>query len=102
MEAVVGLNVVALGVALDVADLYARKFVRGFQLCKWYGPSGIALFLFGNRTTWRIQAQILGQVKDEDALAFKTSVYNECTMIAVAVSIPIQVVKSIPKESSLQ
>jgi hypothetical protein len=74
-----------------IADLCARELVRGIQLFKRYGPSGIPLFLFGSRTTWRMQAQILGQVKDDDALAFTKSVYNECTMIAIAVRIPIQV-----------
>jgi hypothetical protein len=76
---------------LDVADLYAREFMRVMQLHKWYVLSGVLLYLFGNRTTWVIQARILGQVKDDDALAFKRSVYDECTMIAVAVSRPIQV-----------
>jgi hypothetical protein len=42
---------------------------------------------FGNRTTRRMQAQILGQLKEEDALAFKESVYYECTMIAVSVGL---------------
>jgi hypothetical protein len=75
--------------ALDLADAFAREFVRGYQLWKWYGLAGVPLFIFGNRMTWRIQAQILGELNDDDALAFKTSVYNECTMIAVAVSIPV-------------
>jgi len=70
---------------LDVADFYAREIVRGIQLHKLYGHSGIPLLLFGSRAIWRFQAQILGQVKDDDALEFKKSVYNECTMIAVAV-----------------
>jgi hypothetical protein len=84
LESIASIAVLAQ-VILDVADVYAREFVRGLQLSKWYGPSGIPLFLFGSRTIWRIQAQILGQLKDGDALAFKKSVYNECTMIAVAV-----------------
>jgi hypothetical protein len=75
-------------ISLDVADLGARHFMRSYQLCKLYGIPGILLSVFGNHTTWRIQAQILGKLNDEDALAFKASVYNECTMIAVAVSIP--------------
>jgi hypothetical protein len=79
-----------LRIFLDIADAFARKFVRGYQLWKWYGQAGVPLFIFGNRTTWRIQAQILGELNDDDALAFKTSVYNECTMIAVAVSIPVK------------
>jgi hypothetical protein len=83
--------IISVRVVLDIADQYGRELVRAIQLFKWYGPSSIPLFLFGSRTTWRIQAQILGQVKDDDALAFKKSVYDECTMIAVAVRIPIQV-----------
>lgn len=75
---------------LDIADSYAREIVRGYQLCKWYGQFGILLFFLGNRTTWRIQAQILGELSEDDALAFKSSVYNECTMIAVAVRVPLQ------------
>jgi hypothetical protein len=73
-------------VTFDIADLYARHLVRGIRLFRLRDPSGIALLLFGNRTTWRIQAQILGQMKDGDALEFKASVYNEYTMIAVAAS----------------
>jgi hypothetical protein len=70
---------------LDGADFCARQFVRVLQLYDFYGPWGIPLLLFGNRTIWRIQAQTLGRVNDDDALAFKKSVYDECTMIAVAV-----------------
>ena len=83
-EAVASL-VFSVAIALDAADLCAREIVRGIQLCKWYGSSGIPLFIFGNRNTWRIQAQVLGQLNDDDALAFKRSVHDECTMIAVAV-----------------
>lgn len=54
----------------DLADEVASKFLRGYQLCKLYGQSGITFVIFGNRTTWRIQAQILGLLKDEDAMAY--------------------------------
>jgi hypothetical protein len=85
VELVLSINLSAR-IILDIADLFAREIVRALQLVEWYGPSGIPLFLFGSRTVWRIQAQILaGQLNQDDALAFKTSVYNECTMIAVAV-----------------
>jgi hypothetical protein len=73
-------------ICLDMADLYAHQFVRGFNLYKCYGLSGIAIFLFRSRTTWRIEAQILGQVNDDAAVEFKKSVCDECTMISVAVS----------------
>jgi hypothetical protein len=76
---------------LDIADSSALRIVRVYQLCKWYGQFGIFLYLFGNHTTWRIQAQVLGELSDDDALAFKSSIYNECTMIAVAVCIPLQI-----------
>jgi hypothetical protein len=81
--------IINIVIVFDVADFCARQFFRGLKLCKLYGVSGIPLVLFGNRTIWRIQAQVLGQVKDDDALAlalaFKKSAYDECTMIAVAV-----------------
>ena len=73
--------------SLYPSGIYVDQIIRGYELFRWYGPSGIALWLFGNHTIWRIQAQILGEVKDEDALAFKKSVYNECTMISIAVSL---------------
>jgi hypothetical protein len=81
-----GTGYFTISVVVDIVDEYAREFVRCYQLCKMYGVTGVPLFIFGNRTIWRMQAQILGELKDEDALAFKESVYNECTMIAVSVS----------------
>ena len=83
--AVEAIIITCVTVSLDAADFFARQFVRGLQLYELYGPSGIPLLLFGSRTIWRIQAQILGRLEADDALAFKKSVYNECTMIAVAV-----------------
>jgi hypothetical protein len=59
-------------------DEYAREFVRCYQLCKLYGETGIPLFS---------SETVLGQLKEEDALAFKESVYYECTMIAVSVGL---------------
>ncbi len=89
MEAVSFLQteIFAVQVSMDVTDLGVRYARRVYQVCILYGISGVPLSLFGNQTTWLIQAQILGQLNDRDALAFKESVYNECTMIAVAVSI---------------
>jgi hypothetical protein len=84
MEAVSNFTFAASSLRLCVVflDDHAREFVRCYQLYKLYRETGSALFFFGNRTTWRMQAQIHGQLK-EDASAFKESVYNECTMIAV-------------------
>jgi hypothetical protein len=83
--AIEAIIITCVTVSLDAADFCARQIVRGLQLYELYGPSGTPLLLFGNRTIWRIQAQTLGRVNDDDALAFKKSVYDECTMIAVAV-----------------
>ena len=75
-----------------VIDLLASTVARAFHLFVLYGPSSIPLLLFGSRTTWRIEAQILGQLKEEDATAFKKSILDECTMIAVAVCLSIGLV----------
>ena len=74
-----------LEVTLDVADVGARHSLRAFQLLELYGPPGLFLFLFGSKMTWHIEAQILGQMIDEDALAFKKYIQDECTMVSVAV-----------------
>ncbi|KIM98299.1 hypothetical protein OIDMADRAFT_90904, partial [Oidiodendron maius Zn] len=56
-----------------------------------YGLFGIFLYLFGSRTTWRTEAHVLGTVSDDDALNFKKSVQDECTMISVAAAIVAQI-----------
>lgn len=80
-------------ILFEVADLFARNAVRAFHLSVLYGPSSIPLLLFGSRATWRIEAQVLGQLKDEDAATFKKSILDECTMIAVAVCLSINLVR---------
>ena len=70
---------------LTIADAAARSAIRGFHLTRLYGLPGIVLLFFGNRTTWQIEAQVLGKRDDKEALDFKKSVQDECTMISVAV-----------------
>lgn len=84
-EAVIGLFPAA-EMFLDVADAVARHGLRAIRLLKLYGRSGLFLFLFGSKLTWRMEAQVLGELNDEDALAFKKCVQDECTMVSVAVS----------------
>lgn len=50
-----------------------------------YGISGFIVWWFGSKNVWRMQAQVLGGLKDEDAMAFRKSIQDECTMTAVAV-----------------
>ncbi|KFY74581.1 hypothetical protein V499_05402 [Pseudogymnoascus sp. VKM F-103] len=80
-----------LFISLEVADLLARTAVRAFKLFMLYGLSSIPLLLFGSRATWRIEAQVIGQLKEEDAMTFKKSILDECTMIAVAAAIVAQI-----------
>lgn len=42
--------------ALDITDLAAHEVARLFQLWDWYESSAFPLYIFGSRTTWRIQA----------------------------------------------
>jgi hypothetical protein len=62
-----------------------QAFRRPYDLFKLYGYPSFALFLFGSRTTWRTEAYVLGKMNDNDALNFKKSVQEECTVISVAV-----------------
>lgn len=40
----------------------------------------------GSRTMWKVEVQVLSQVRDDDAMQFKKSVLDECNMVSVAVS----------------
>jgi hypothetical protein len=78
--------IAAFVVALELSNVAAKALYRAFSLVKLYGGGGIALWLFGNRSTWRLEAQVLGKLNDQDAFAFKSVVQGQSTMIAVAVS----------------
>jgi hypothetical protein len=77
--------ILLLSITFEILYLYLFETVRVIELLKLYGLLGPVLYLFGNRNTWRLQAQVLGYLKDEDAFAFKKSVRDECAMISVAV-----------------
>jgi len=70
---------------MESVDFVIRQSLRIFSLTDLYGPSGVALYAFGARTTWLVQAQVLGKLVDNDALDFKKAIQDECTMISVAV-----------------
>jgi hypothetical protein len=70
---------------LDGTDYVLRSVRRAVLLTRIYGSPGIALFLFGNRSIWRLEAQIIGKLQDADATAFKDAVQGQCSMISVAV-----------------
>ena len=74
-----------LDIVLLVSDSLFQAIHRAIPLFRLYGLSGIVLLFFGSRTTWRVEAQILGKLDDKEALEFKKSVKDECTMISVAV-----------------
>ncbi|KAF7909882.1 uncharacterized protein EAF01_003600 [Botrytis porri] len=61
------------------------------QQWRWYGIGAISLKMYGSRTVWLLQAQIIGELQDEDAIAFKKMACDECTMIAVAAAIVAQI-----------
>lgn len=73
-----------------VLELVIQHIRRPIDLFDLYGLSGIFLYLFGSRTTWSVEAHVLGIVSDDDALNFKKCVQDECTMISVAVRSFIQ------------
>lgn len=80
----------ALSVSLDVLDVLARAAARAGRLVLMYGPyGGLYMYLFGSKATWRLEAQILGHLDDTEACGFRDHVQTECTMISVAVRIPL-------------
>ncbi|ATZ52382.1 hypothetical protein BCIN_08g01250 [Botrytis cinerea B05.10] len=68
-----------------------NKLFPTAQQWRWYGIAAISLKLYGSHTVWLLQAQIIGELQDEDAISFKKMAYDECTMIAVAAAIVAQI-----------
>lgn len=85
VKAALGVVSTVLG-ALGVVKIIIIPTLRPFRLWSLYGVPGIFLFLFGSQTTWSVEAQVLGRLGEDDALQFKKSVQDECTMVSVAVS----------------
>ncbi|CZS93649.1 uncharacterized protein RAG0_03831 [Rhynchosporium agropyri] len=80
-----------LQIIILVVKIFAQTIRRPMDLVDLYGVSGIFLYFFGSRTTWGTEAQVLGTVSDDDALSFKKSVQDECTIISVAAAIVAQI-----------
>jgi hypothetical protein len=72
---VVGFTIVVLTVVYWIAPWKTVQALRRpLDLINLYGYlSGIALYLFGSRTTWCTEAYVLGKANDSDALNFKKS-----------------------------
>ncbi|KAF2496463.1 hypothetical protein BU16DRAFT_460458 [Lophium mytilinum] len=89
---VVQVTEVAFRLIQFITSVAAR---RPFQLLILYGVSGLFLYLFGSNTTWRVESQVLGQLSGDDgvddAMNFKTSVLDGCTMISVASALLAQI-----------
>ncbi|KAE9988365.1 hypothetical protein EG327_003394 [Venturia inaequalis] len=64
---------------------------RPFHLIDLYGVPGIFLWLFGSRTTWKAEVQVLSQVRDDDTMQFKKSVLDECSMVSIAAAIVAEI-----------
>ncbi|KAF3116857.1 hypothetical protein TWF706_000081 [Orbilia oligospora] len=59
-----------------------------------YGVAGIFVFFFGSIMIWRTQLEVLSGMRDEDALAFKKWIIDECNMTAITGAIIAQLVIS--------
>jgi len=78
--------ITAVTLTIQAIGLVKRELDRAIDLGKLYGLNGLILIFFGNRTTWRLEADILGGMKVEDAVAFKQLVQDQSTTVGVAVS----------------
>lgn len=69
----------------DILGTLFAMAIRPVLLVHLYGLPGAFLLVFGSQTTWLTEAQVLCTMCDEDALNFKKSIQDECTMVSVAV-----------------
>ncbi|KAH8593000.1 hypothetical protein B0O99DRAFT_516762 [Bisporella sp. PMI_857] len=91
MAEVLGVVASVYSISAVVGKVVLSYTYRAIHLSRLYGiPAGVIL-LFGSRTTWRMQAEVLGKLNKEDAMAFKKSVQDESTMISVAAAIIAQI-----------
>lgn len=77
----------------------SRKFPTHTTLVAWmlssysglrlfadiYGINGIVLWIFGNRSVWRSEVQLLRHRDDKEAMDFRKSAQDESSIVAVAV-----------------
>ncbi|KAF2435024.1 hypothetical protein EJ08DRAFT_730152 [Tothia fuscella] len=87
----VGALIATTEISLEVLDIIAHASLHSIQLTKLCGLSGLVLSIFGSRMTWCLEAHVLGTGKDEDALAFKSSLLEHCNTISVAAAIVAQI-----------
>ena len=62
-----------------------EAFAAPLNWVRYYGPSGVFLAVFGSRTIWTTQAELLASLNDDDALAFRKTIQDESNLTAVAV-----------------
>ena len=74
-----------ISLSIDTLSLFTSIGTTRFQYVRLYGLSGIVLSVFGSTAVWHLQAKVLGSLDDKDALEFRKSMQDECTMTAVAV-----------------
>jgi hypothetical protein len=67
--------------------LFTQALRQSVALYDLYGPTATLLLLFGSRTTWVTEVQVLGRFENEEARQFRQSVQDECTMVSVAVRV---------------
>ncbi|MCJ1428527.1 hypothetical protein MMC29_006437 [Sticta canariensis] len=66
-------------------------FYRPLGYVRLYGISGAVVAVFGSRNIWEMQAEVLGSLNDETAMAFRKSVQDESTTSSVAGAIVAQI-----------
>ena len=82
-----GAFVFVLAPLLELARFLFLPLRSFWHLLEVYGfAEGVLLFCFSSRSIWRLEAQVLGSLGDDDAFMFKKSVQDECTTISIAVS----------------
>lgn len=79
-------SLVELSSVVLVAPFEAAE--DAFFCLRTYGPVGLFVALFGNRSVWQLQAEVITLEDDNIAFSFKRSAQDECNIVAIAVSKP--------------
>ena len=83
---IVGLIASVISIAKIAYEVTYYSFADPITWIQLYGPvSGLAVAMFGNKSVWRMQADVLSSLDDTDALEFRKIIQDESAMVGISV-----------------
>ncbi|KAJ6138338.1 hypothetical protein N7471_004824 [Penicillium samsonianum] len=74
-----------------IARVIKGNLKRILALIRLYGLSGMLVAFCGSSNVWQVEAKVIGELDDDQAIEFRKSVQDECSMIAVAAALVAQI-----------